>query len=65
MTHVLTHRVIEADVWRGTLREAPPRTARVRTVDAGRPSVPLTGLAKKVARLDTRAVAAPRRAPAR
>ncbi len=45
---VLTHRVIEASLWRGTLARAPSRSATLRWIDPARPSVPLTALARDV-----------------
>jgi A/G-specific adenine glycosylase len=46
--HVITHRRIEVEVWRGTLIGVAPRSARF--VDPRRPAVPLTALARRVAR---------------
>jgi A/G-specific adenine glycosylase len=46
--HVITHRRVEVEVWRGTLIDPAPR--RLRFVDPRRPSVPLTALAGRLAR---------------
>jgi len=46
--HSITHRSITVEVWSGTLRGAAPRGARLRWVDARRPSLPLTALARKL-----------------
>ncbi len=48
--HAITHRRIEAEVWRAA-DATVPRSARLRWVDPARPGVALTALAKKVARL--------------
>jgi A/G-specific adenine glycosylase len=50
--HTITHRDIEAQVWRGSLASAPPRSANVRSIDVARPAVALTALARKVAQLE-------------
>lgn len=48
--HGITHRVIEVELWRGTLHGRPGPGRGVRFVDTRRPAVPLTALAAKVAR---------------
>jgi len=50
--HVITHRRIEVEVWRGTLISAAPKTARF--VDPRRPAVPLTALARRLGRMESR-----------
>jgi A/G-specific adenine glycosylase len=50
--HTITHRDIEVEIWRGTLSSAPPRKAGLRAVDMRRPTVALTALAMRVAKLD-------------
>jgi A/G-specific adenine glycosylase len=52
--HAITHRDITAEVWRGELTASHSHPARLRWVDPRDPGVPLTALAKKVARLRTR-----------
>jgi A/G-specific adenine glycosylase len=52
--YTITHRDIGAEVWRGMLLGAAPRSARLRWVDPQRPGVALTALARKVARLARR-----------
>lgn len=55
--HVITHRRIEVEVWRASaIRETPDaRTAReLRWIDPRRPSVPLTGLARRLVSLTER-----------
>ena len=47
--HVITHRDIEVDVWRGELLAPPRRSARLRWLDPERPGVALTALARKLA----------------
>jgi adenine-specific DNA glycosylase len=49
--HAITHRDITAEVWRGELAGALPRSVRLRWVDPGGPQVALTALARKVAAL--------------
>src|SRR5262249_33159306 len=46
--HDMTHRAITVSLWRGEPAAPPPRSARLRWVDLGRPSVPLTALARRV-----------------
>jgi len=48
--HGITHRDIQAEVWRGEPLAPVRRTARLRWVDARRPAVALTALARKVIR---------------
>lgn len=48
--HTITHRRIEVEVWRGTLRGGLPRGAHPRWVDPGSPEVAVTALARKLAR---------------
>jgi len=50
LRHVITHRRIEVEVWRGTLIGPAPRSLRF--VDPRRPAVPLTALAAKLGRAD-------------
>jgi len=47
--HTITHRRIEAEVWRGELSGPTPRSARLRWVAPREPGVALTALARKVA----------------
>jgi A/G-specific adenine glycosylase len=49
--HAITHRAIEAEVWRGAASGAVRRSARLRWVDPERPAVALTALARRVAGL--------------
>jgi hypothetical protein len=49
--YTITHRDIEAEVWRGMLLDAAPRSARLRWVDPQRPGVALTALARQVGRI--------------
>jgi len=49
--YTITHRDIEAEVWRGMLLGAAPRSARLRWVDPQRPGVALTALARKAGRI--------------
>ena len=51
--HVITHRAISVEVWRGALEGAAPRPKRLRWVDPERPAVPLTALARKLTRPKT------------
>ena len=51
LRHAVTHRAIEAEVWRGEPSGAVRRSARLRWVDPRRPGVALTALARKAARL--------------
>jgi len=46
--HGITHRAITVSLWRGALRGAVPRSARLRWVDPARASVPLTALARRL-----------------
>jgi A/G-specific adenine glycosylase len=52
--HTITHRIIEAEIWRGVLsrspRGRPGPAAGLRWVDVREPGLALTALAKKVAR---------------
>ena len=52
--HVITHRRIEVEVWRGKLEVAPRRGAGLRGVAAGTTDVALTALAKRVMELGER-----------
>jgi len=45
--HTITHRAIEVELWRGTLREPPPRRANLRWADAANRDVALSALARK------------------
>jgi A/G-specific adenine glycosylase len=49
MRHRLTHRDFDARIWRGAARGRTPRRAGVRWIDPGRPAVPLTGFARRLA----------------
>jgi len=50
--HVITHRRIAVEVWRGTSHGAAPRvTRRLRWVDPGAPAVALTALGRRLAKL--------------
>jgi A/G-specific adenine glycosylase len=49
--HTITHRDIEAEVWRGVVSGAVPRSPRLRWVDPRAPGVALTALARKLAGL--------------
>jgi len=59
--HAITHREISAEVWRGTLSGALPRSRRLRWADPRERTVALTALARKLA--GTRADEQPGPAP--
>jgi adenine-specific DNA glycosylase len=56
ITHSVTHRQYEAEVWRGELLAPAPRRAALRWVSSSRPEVAITALAKKVASRSARSV---------
>ena len=51
VTHAITHRRIEVEVWRGVVREKPRVAVRAALVDAGGSDRAITALAKKALRL--------------
>lgn len=51
LRHAVTHRAIEAEVWRGEPSGAVRRSARLRWLDPRQPGVALTALGRKAARL--------------
>jgi A/G-specific adenine glycosylase len=55
LRHRITHREIEVEIWRGTLRAAVPRRASLRFVNPRAPEVALTALASRAAGLGMRA----------
>ena len=62
--HTITHRLIEVQIWQGTLTGTVRRSAKTRFVDPLRPAVPLTALASKLT-LDAASPLTPRRSKAR
>ena len=48
--HTLTHRDFHVEVWRGTPTGPLPRSRRLRLVDPRSPSLPVSGLVKRVLR---------------
>lgn len=57
ISHRITHRAFDVEIWTGKVETSRNHQA-VRFVDPERPGVPLTGLARRLARLKARLVPA-------